>query len=429
MGIPFLMFMSESIFFEGAKLFHYPGRLQYALIFIWLVFLWLASEVLRNKEKNKASNSKNLNILDLFIMGLIIITFIGLGTTIFNYSVLTDVFKEFVVLLSLFATYFIIKTWSSHNHPELLEKFLFSLVIVNSIASFLYILHQGLHLKIYQQEEYLRQIFYGEEITRSSWFMPQFLFFSIAFCLIQWKKNPFLFTMLIVLNLLATFITYFRSFSIIAVILFLFYFLLTGFKKGRIGLVLRNVILFSVFGVLFFIFLLKVFPTNTKYLMDRFSEITNPRLARGPNNLEVRFTNTGFIISRIDNSKKILGMGPVTQNQIPWLPHMRLITSDMVWTEVIFRWGYIGLILFGLLYIYSTLRAFNIYMNSKGVLSNLALLFLLYVFTQIIQSFIDWTFLSGHGYTIGLWYFGMLSAVAGYSIKEGLSEEKLLPDE
>lgn len=429
LGIPFLMFMSESIFIDGAKLFNIPGRFKYALIFFWLVILWLISEILRTKEQNKIKSSNSLLFMDFIIIGLLILSFSGLIFVIMRYPNLTDVFKEFLVIFSIFATYFIIKIWCSENEPELWEKFLFSIVVVNSIAAIFYIIHQGLHIKVYLHAEYLQQIYNGQELTRSSWFMPQFLFFSISYCLVYWKRNPFLMAPLLVINLIATFITYFRSFSIISLAIFLLYFLLTGFKQGRLGYVIRNILILSVLGILFFIFLLKAFPTSTQYYLDRFNELTNPRLSSAPNNLEVRFNNTKFIVSSIEDKMKIAGMGPVTQSQITWVPYMRLITSDMVWTEVIFRWGYIGLVLFIILYVISVLKTLNIFLYSDKRFSNLGLLLLLYIISQIMQSFIDWTFLSGHGYTIGLWYFAFLSALIGFVAKEGSVEEKVVSHE
>jgi cell division protein FtsW (lipid II flippase) len=195
-------------------------------------------------------------------------------------------------------------------------------------------------------------------------------------------------------------------------------------KKGRVGLVLKSIFIYSVLGVLFFIMLLKVFPTNTQYFIARFSEITTPKSTREQNNLNIRFINTGIIISNIDDKNKFLGMGPVTENQLLWVTNMKQATADMVWAGVIFRWGFVGLILFIILYIYSVIKAYNIYMKSEGVLSELALLFLLYIVSQMIQSFIDWTFLSGHGPTIGLWYLAMLSALIGFDKNTGLLDEK-----
>jgi len=426
LGIPFLMFMSESIFFEGVSLFSKPGRIEFGLMFIWLAFLWIVSIILRRNERNtETGDNQRLNVLDYSIIGLIMITFTGLFVTLINYLDLTFVFREFIVLISFFACYFIIKNWSSYNKPELLEGFLYSLVIVNSIASFLYILHQGLHLRIYLMEESMSEIINGEEITRTFWFMPQFLFFSIVFCLVKREKSPFVYTVLLIVNLLATIITYFRSFTVIAVILFFFYFILVGLKKGRLGLVFKNIFIYIAVGVLGVIMLSKLLPANTRFLINRFTELTKSSATSGPNNMEYRFIMTNLVISGIDDGKKILGMGPVSEKQESSVRQMRMTTADMVWTGVIFRWGFVGLILFILLYIFSVIRAFNIFMKSEGIIADLALMFLLYIISQVFQSFIDWTFMSGHGYAVGLWYFAMLSALIGFNKDKRLSAEKI----
>ena len=363
-------------------------------------------------------NTLPINALDYCIIGLMILTGIGLGTAIINYSLLAGVVKEFVNLFSLLAGFFIIKNWASYNKPEVLENFLLSLIIVNSIAAFLFILHQGLHFKIYLQEEYLKEIFNGQEVTRSMWFMPQFLFLSIAFSLIQMKKNPLFYSVLLTLNLIATIITYFRSFSIIAVCLFIIYSILIGIKKGRLWLAVRNILLYCLTGVIFFMVISKVFPTNTEYILNRFSEITNPQSAKGPNNLDIRFMMSRNVITNIEDNKIILGMGAVTENQTYWAILMKQALADMVWTGVIFRWGLVGTILFILLFIFSLFKAFNLFMKSEGVVSNLALLILLYLFSQIIESFIDWIFMSEHGFATGLWYFAILSLILGYKKNE-----------
>ena len=415
LGIPFLIFMRESIFFSYLKIFSIPGKLLVILGFIWLVIFWILFLIIRiYKKPHKIYNTLQLNGLDFCVIGLVIITLIGLGTTISESSQMTGVFKEFINLISLFAGFFIIKNWASFFEPEELEKFLLSLVILNSVAAFLYILHQGLHFKIYLEKEYLTAIFNGQIITRTFWFMPQLPFLAVAFCLINWKKNPFVFTVLLFVNSIATVITYFRSFSIILVSLFLLYSLLIGLKSGKYGMIVKNILLYSLSGILFILILTKVFPANTNYIIDRFSQITNPQLARGPNNLDIRFTMSKNVISGIDDNKKIIGMGSVTEYQTPMVSLMKESLADVVWTGVIFRWGFVGLLFFIFLNIFSVFKAFTLFMKSEGVVSNLALLLLLYIFSQIIESFIDWTFMSEHGFATGLWYFALLSLLLGY---------------
>jgi hypothetical protein len=430
LAIPFLMFMSESIFFEGVTIFKMPGSLNYALIFIWLVVLRIVSVVLTgNKVIDVEIYNQRINALDYCILGLILITVIGLGMTIINYSVLTDVIKEFIVLISMFVCYFIIKNWTANNKPELLVNFLYSLVIVNTFASFFYVLHQGLHFNFYNFEEYSTEVFQGQQITRTFWFMPQFLPFSIAFLFVFKERRPFVFYLLLIVNLLAIYISYTRSSIINAAFIFFFYYFFTGIKTGKIGLFFRKVFVYGIIFILGILIMSKLLPANTKYFLNRFTELKETSATSEPNNLEYRFIMTGIIISSIDDNDKILGMGSVTENQISWIPAMDLATSDMVWAGVIFRWGFIGFILFILLYVFSLTNAFFFYLKSEGVLSDLALMFILFIISQIIEGFVSWTFMSAHGFATGLWYFAMLSALLGSNKVEGLSNKKILSNE
>ncbi|MEO9022640.1 MAG: hypothetical protein ABI290_10955, partial [Ginsengibacter sp.] len=123
--------------------------------------------------------------------------------------------------------------------------------------------------------------------------------------------------------------------------------------------------------------------------MDRFTELSTPSTTQDPNNLQYRFMRTGNIISSMGTDKKIFGMGPVTANQYSSYAEMGFATSDMVWAGVIFRWGFAGLALFILLYIFSLIYTFRFFMRSDGILSYLALFLFIYIFSQIVESFVS----------------------------------------
>jgi hypothetical protein len=105
---------------------------------------------------------------------------------------------------------------------------------------------------------------------------------------------------------------------------------------------------------------------------------------------------------------------------------MRIVTWDLVWTGVIFRWGIIGFVLFILLYIASILKAFTLFMKRDDVLSKLASMLLLVIVSQLLESFVSSTFLSSNRYGLGLWYLGILSAliVADKNYSDSLNEEQ-----
>ena len=412
LGVSFLMYMSESIFFETVKIFQVPGRILPVLKMIWMIIFWLLPFIFQLYIGRGIKRSRQIaGTLDYLIIVLVFTTIVGLSVTLMTYPVTTGLIMEFFVLLSLFVGYFIIRDWSFSCKPEVLKGFLLSLVMVNTLSAVFYILHQGAGLGIYDIEEYIEEIFGGERITRSFWFMPQFLFFSIAYLLVFRADRPLIYTVMLIINLGAVFITYSRSTLIVSLFLIVFYFIILGFKENRIGYIIKNIVLYMVIAVIGLIAVIKIFPTNAQYFQDRFRELTEERSPYQINSLEYRIERTAGVVESIDAGKIIFGMGPVTEDQEPSVPAMKSITSDMVWTGVAYRWGLIGVVAFILLYVYAFLKSYKIFVKSTGLISLMALMFMIILVSQFLEGITSWTFLSGHGYATGLWYFAMVAVL------------------
>ncbi len=429
LGIPFLLFLRSSIFFENIKIFTIPGRFgPEVLLLVWLVIIWLLisskskAQIIAKKESR--INITRLSLLDYIMLILILISIVGLAFVLKENYVIDDVLTEFITLVSLFLGYFIIKNIIQYTDLDVLSEFLYTIVIINTIASLLYFVHQGLHITLYtstSSDEYMEEFFQGELITRTFWFMPVLWFFSISYLLVFKRNKPIEFGTLLSINLLAIFISYTRSFLIISVLLFVIYFLFTGYKQKDIGNIIKNLLLIGVAGILLFVGISTFLPASKNYFLERFKELDKNSSEGESNNLIYRFENTGDVISQIDANKVVIGHGPLTETQMPFVAIMRATTADMAWTGVIFRWGYLGMILFVLLYIVSIIKAYFLFMRTEGIISNMALFLLLIVISQSIESFTSWTFLSPNRYAMGLWYFGMLSALLKISKEQDVS--------
>lgn len=424
--IPFLMFMSNSIFFDTAKYFHAPNSLDYALQLIWLISLWALKKTVLNFNKNdKRSSNSRFKIIDYCIIALFLIAFFGFINTASKYPYITGVTHEFITEVSLFIGYFIIKDWFFSSDEKTLIRFLFSIVIVNSIASFFFIIHQGLHHQIYLvNEELVADTINNQEIIRNLWISPLFASFSIIFLVIFRKRWPFYSELLLVINILAIFVTYTRSLLITSVISFLIFFVLRGIKQKKLDSAIKSILTFSVIVLITFLCVSKFLPNQTEYFKERFLELTNQKSPNEEDNLTVRLNNTSYIISKMDRDSKMFGMGPVTEKELPLVSDEYLATSDMVWTGVIFRWGFVGLALFILIYLYSGIISFKKYFQSQGLISDLFLFILIFIISQIIESFFSWTFLSRHGFATGLWYFAMLSVLIEKGVQLSRFETK-----
>lgn len=408
--------MNESIFFENITIFDNPGSLGTARIFFWTVFVWTIPILVRVYTKEfKPQIRVEFNIIDYCVLALIFLTLFGLASVIANYTGIDDVMVEFLTVLSLFIGYFIIKDWASKYDLRIIKEFIFTLVIISSIASVFYILHQGLGFKIYQSEEYRLDYVQGEEITRTFWFMPQFLILSVAYLLVYKKEYPTISIILLLINILAIFVTYTRSALMNAVLIFILYSVFVGLKRKRVGLVIRDTVLYVFGGIVLLVILSQVMPANSQYLLDRFRELGESSSSPFEmNTLEYRFMMTGTVFSNIDPGNLIYGMGPVTENQEVLVPTMKHVTSDMVWAGVTYRWGILGLIIFIIMYAYSVATAYKIFIRSnESAAADISLVILLFIISQMIEGFVSWTFMSGHGYVIGLWYFAVLSILVG----------------
>jgi hypothetical protein len=414
-GIPFLLFFHYCIFFENVKIFTVPGRFGTDFLFAaWMIILWMVFKIIgfyKNRKNDKIYCSGNRNSLDYIIIGLMAITIIDLIIVYLQNLSLDNVFIEFITIFSLFMGFFIIKEIFCDNSPSLIADLLFSIVIVNSMASCLYILHQGLHLRIYLSEEYLSEVFQGEVITRTFWFMPPLWFFSIGYLIIFKKGKSIFYFILLIINILALFISYTRSFLIITVLLILLYYLLNAYKNKNFYKAAKNIIMAVIIGLVLFLAIEKFFPKSTGYFFNRFTELKQGLNNQETNSLLYRFSRTGEIFNKIELDKLFLGYGPVTEAQSSLVSSMRIVTWDLVWTGVMFRWGIIGLVLFLFLYIASILKAFALFNKGDGISSQLALLLLLVISSQLIESFVSSTFLTADRYAMGLWYFGLLSAI------------------
>lgn len=426
LGIPFLIFMSNSIFFEDAKIFTTPGSVRDHLAFLWLIFLWAFAKIISKRKVVKGFGNNNLNILDIGVFLLAMLSIAGLFTVISeNSHNTTGILNDFFLEISLFVSYFIIKNWISDNKPKLIIDFLYYLVIVNTLAGLLYILHQGLHFNIYVVDEYITKSVGDKEITRSFYFMPQFLTFSVAFLLVFRKKYSWIGLSLLAVNLMAILITYNVSTIITTLFITVLYYILLAIKKNKVAIVFKQLGLFTLVGITGFFILSKLLPSNMDYLVSRFSSLSESNYTqKDPNTLEIRFSNSAAILKKIDKYKKVFGMGPVADRRADNMEELHLATSDMVWIGVIYRWGFAGLLLIAMIYLFSLFQTLHIFKKSANDLSHLGLLFFLFLITQILEGFVSWTFLSGHGLTTGFWYFAIISALIGFYKVDTISRKK-----
>ncbi len=440
LGIPFLMFLRSSIFFESVELFRIPFRSFQSIdrnpditLLVWMIIFWIIFRI-RSEDFPTLNNIKHYNkfsIIDYIVAGLIIISLIGFGIVIHEYYVLNDVYDKIIVLLALFIGFFIIKDVTGRVEINVLKKFLYNIVLVNSLASCFYFIHQGLHINLYAStnNEYLVTVFEGQVITRTFWFMPVLWFFSISYLLAMTRNKTILDYLLISINIIGIYISYTRSFLMIAILLFIAYYFLIGFKEKSLGKTLKNLFLACIAAIGIFAVVSNFLPASTNYFLSRFEELDDQPATAQNNNLVYRFYKIDRVIARMSTDKKLFGYGSVTEKQTPFVKVVDGATADMGWAEVVFRWGFLGLALFILLYVSSLIKAFFLFIRTEGIVSQLALMLLLTIISQVIEGFTSFTIMSPSRFALALWYFGILSAlIMAYGKKKKESQENLAPE-
>ena len=425
LGVVFLIFFRYCILFESVRVFWVFGRLgQDILLLLWYIFFWAIILIRVNTVRDypfiKNNERKSYLPTDYFIGGLMLISVLDLVLVTREFYSIENVFTQFFTLFSLFLGYFLIKTLVRLVDAETLKEFLFAIVAVNTLACVLFILHQGLQISIFTGEEYSEEYFEGVLITRTFWFIPILLLFSVAYLFTFFdKQKKALYITMLAINFMAIFISYNRSTLINALLI---YFLLTwlkAYKEKQVSTIIKNFMLIGVMGVVFFFAVSTFLPANTKFFMSRFEDLKDSPRDEESNTLVYRFARTSEVFEQMDANKAMFGFGPVTSSQMPWVETMTATTADMAWAGVAFRWGFMGLILVVLTYIVSLFSTYKLFMQSEGLTASLALLFFLVITSQVIEGFTSYTFMARDRYAMGFWYLGIAAALV-----QGLAHNK-----
>ena len=183
LGLPLLMNMYFSVFFDRLKPFWVPGSWQPAdhmmfwLVVTWILYFDLALPSHRRVIRERRLLGPRLTMPEEAVL-LVVVGYMLLkvGTTAGHYMDLGTALSEARTSLFMFLGYFLLRGILCHAGRKDTLDLLAAVVVVNTMAAGLYVLHQGLHLYIYAgMIEYQYIEVGGEILTRSFYFMPQYL--------------------------------------------------------------------------------------------------------------------------------------------------------------------------------------------------------------------------------------------------------------
>lgn len=418
LGIPFLMYMSFSVFFDKAKPFWMPARLAPAdHIMLWLVVVWVVTFDLllpaqRRAEKRPLVFGPALSSPEEFVLvGLAGLAALELALTVLRFGELGATLGQAKGFIYLFVGYVLLRGILCRASRSDSIDLLTSLVVVNTLAAGLFVLHQGLHLPIYAAVEYQTITFMGQQLTRSFYFMPQLLTLSLAFCFAKPKWSVFWVGVMIV-TLAALWVSYTRSLLLIALVVFLVVLGVRLLKARQAGRVVQRALAIVTIVVVFGVVAFAVLPVQSRYFVSRIGATTRTGSVGGDTNVQNRMNKLRRVYTWIGAESHVLGQGYVTTGQEPTSRDIEWMSADLVWVPVMYRMGLLGVAAVVLLYGAAGWRALRMSLSGDGEAELVALVVFVALVGTLLESLVSFSFLNPRQYPMGFWLFALLAAEA-----------------
>lgn len=425
LGLPFLMFMSNSIFFDRVKVFWMPGRLDTAdLIMLWMVVVWLVcSDTLIPGRRTSpdlsgpepavprgAGSRRHPGAEEAVLLLLAGLALVNVVMTATGAASAWATLGEARGVIYLFAGYLIIRSIVSHAKPKDVVGLLRALVVVNTLAAVLFILHQGLHLQIYSATEYLTFTFMGQRLTRSFYFMPQLLGLAVAYAFAARRWSWWLWGVAVV-SFVAVWITYTRSLLVIAFVEAAVVVVLRLLRGEAAGAVLKRAAAIAATAVLVLVIVFIVFPVQTEYFFTRLGSTQTGDVVQ-EKNLVSRWNDVSRAYRWSVADDPVLGSGFVAGPRDPRARVVEEMASDIVWVPVLFRLGMAGVVLVVLLYVTEGVRAVRLALRGDESVSTLGVILVAVLVGSFMEGFVSWTFMQPSRMPMGLWVFAIVAGVA-----------------
>ena len=416
LGIPFLMYMASSVFFDKVKVFWVPSRLAPAdLVMLWLVITWVVYFDLvlpgyrRAQPRPRLFGPALFGPEEVMVLGFIALAILELGLTALRFGEVVAALGEARAYIYLFVGYFLLRGMMCRASRSDTLDFLKALVIVNTIAAGLFVLHQGLHAQIYQATEYQVISFMGQLLTRSFYFMPQLLALALAYVFARRTWSVFWLAVLIV-TLGALWVSYTRSLLLIAAAELVAILGVRLLKARQAGLVIKRVVAIAVIVVVLGVTVLVLLPVQSQYFFSRIGMATSSGSLTGDPNMRNRANKMRNIYVWIADASHMLGQGFVTAGQDPKAANVEVMASDLVWVPILYRFGVLGVVVVALLYVAAGWQSVRLSLSGAGDAEFMALLLFGLIVGVFLEGFVSWTFLNPARYPMGLWFVALLAA-------------------
>jgi hypothetical protein len=415
-GIPILMVMGSSVFFDQMRPFWVPGRFSpQTHIMGWLIVAW-AVAILTSRPTSgipRVGIFGAPRLLPEELAFLLIAVLLALHTlAVFSSTgdlgaAVTTASGLFYILMG----YLLVRGIASRFSRSQTIEFLSAVVIANTVAAALYVAHQGLHLPIYPAAEYFTTVFHGQTITRTFTFAPQFSVLALGFVLARRAWTPG-WLVVLTITVLSIVVSYTRTLLVAAAIAVLVAIIVRELKKPHIGRLLRRVltIALSVAGALVLFSVVR--PVEYHFVLSRLGEFTSAGGPTDVGNWDIRRLHFLAVQRVVGHADQLFGLGFPAPGSNAVDAHLHLWTSDMAWVPILYRLGWVGIVLFALVFAGFAARSLSLALQDPEERRYLGLVYLIAIVLTIVLSFVSWTFMEERVYAMGLWLLAFVAAEA-----------------
>jgi hypothetical protein len=416
LGIPFLLFMGESVFFDKLKLFHMPGRLDPNIIVTgWLVVVWVVASGRigfgRRRDEGRPRTGKPARFLPeelaVLALGLVLfghIVWLAVQTADF----LTALGRGFD-LLCMVVGYYLIRDIASQASRREVVSFLGTVVLANAVATGLFVVHQGLHVGLYTGEEYLTTTFAGKLITRSFYFAPRFVLLTLAFVLAR-RRWTVWWVAILLLTVAGVLVTYTRSLLLVVPVIFVLVLVTRALKRPDISRLLRRGLIALAVAVIAVAGFAAALPAEAGYFQQRL--VGQGSSVKTDADLAVRvhyLTSTVAIVNRHD---LLVGLGFPDAATEPTAAQVAMWGSDVAWIPVVYAAGLAGAVAFAAVFIAYGVRAFLLYWRGHGDREYLGLVYFATIVGTFILTGVSRVFMEPAALPVAFWLFAFVAAEA-----------------
>ena len=416
LGLPFLMDMYYSVFFDRLKIFWLPHQWQPAdHMMFWLFATWIIYFDLLLPKRRRSMRERRLfgpglsPPEEIVLVGLAAYMAIKVGTTALHYMDLGTAIGEARIPLYVFAGYFLLRGIVTNAGRKETVDLLAAVVVANTIAAGFYVLHQGLHMYIYSGlVEHTYIIVNGEVLTRSFYFMPQYLPLAIAFCAAK-RKWSILWLGVLVVTLAAIWVSYTRALLLVAIAEIVVILAVRLLKQRDAWPAAKRVLQIALLVGVFVGAAVALLPTQSAYLFSRIQETQSGGSALKDNNLQYRLLWWRTTNEWVGNDR-LLGVGFPSAAQDGRTTRVSQMAADIVWVPTIWNLGLIGVAGLGLLFAVFAWRATSLSLASDGDAAFLSTVLLGVIVGVFLLGFVEWTVFDPWHTPMALSFLALLTA-------------------